>query len=110
MVIGGCLIGTFATPAEKDETLMNFYKKTNPWGFWKPIREKVLAADPNFEPNHSFGRDAFNVLVGIVWQMSLVVMPIYLLIRQSTELAIAFLIFLITTWLLKKYWWDNLED
>ncbi|MEQ8703606.1 MAG: sodium:solute symporter family protein [Phaeodactylibacter sp.] len=108
--LAGCLIGTFATPAEDDETLMAFYKKTNPWGFWRPIREKVLAADPGFQPNRDFGRDAFNILVGIVWQMSLVVMPIYLLIRQSTELAVSFLIFLITTWLLKKYWWDKLED
>lgn len=108
--LAGCLIGTYATPAEDDETLMAFYKKTNPWGFWRPIREKVLAVDPGFKPNRAFGRDAFNVLVGIVWQMTLVVMPIYLLIRQSTELAVSFLIFLITTWLLKKYWWDNLED
>ncbi len=106
----GCLLGTYLTPAEDEETLKHFYKKTNPWGFWEPIREKVLAEDPGFTPNRALGRDTFNVLVGIAWQMSLVVMPIYLIIRQSAELAVAFLIFLITTWILKKNWWDKLED
>ncbi|TXB62055.1 sodium:solute symporter family protein [Phaeodactylibacter luteus] len=108
--VAGCLLGTFLTPAEPDEVLMHFYKKTNPWGFWAPIREKVLAADPGFEPNQDFKRDAFNVLVGIIWQMTLVVMPMYLLIKQSAELGVAFLIFLLTSWLLKKYWWDPLKD
>lgn len=108
--VAGCLLGTFLTPAEPDEVLMHFYKKTNPWGFWAPIREKVLAADPGFEPNRNFKRDAFNVLVGIIWQMTLVVMPMYLLIKQSAELGVAFLIFLLTSWLLKKYWWDPLKD
>lgn len=106
----GCLLGTYLTPAEDEETLKHFYKKTNPWGFWGPIREKVLAEDPEFKPNRALGRDTVNVFVGIAWQMSLVVMPIYLIIRQSAELAIAFLIFLITTWILKKNWWDKLED
>lgn len=106
----GCFMGTYITPAEDMEVLKHFYKKTNPWGFWSPVREQVLREDPAFQPNRSLGRDTFNVLVGIVWQMTLVVMPMYLLIRQSTQLAIAFLLFLLTTWLLKKYWWDELPD
>lgn len=108
--VAGCLLGTFLTPAEPDEVLMHFYKKTNPWGFWAPVREKVLTVEPGFKPNRNFKRDAFNVLVGIIWQMTLVVMPMYLLIKQSAELGVAFLIFLLTSWLLKKYWWDPLKD
>lgn len=108
--LAGCFIGTYLRPAEREEVLKHFYKETRPWGFWKPIREKVMAEDPDFQPNRSFGRDSFNILVGIVWQMSLTVMPIYLLIKQSTHLTVTFLIFLVTTWLLKRYWWDGLED
>lgn len=108
--LAGCFIGTYLRPAEREEVLKHFYKETRPWGFWKPIREKVMAEDPDFQPNRSFGKDSFNILVGIVWQMSLTVMPIYLLIKQSTHLTVTFLIFLVTTWLLKRYWWDGLED
>ena len=106
----GCFMGTYLSPAEDMEVLKPFYKKTNPWGFWAPVREEVLRENPNFQPNRSLGRDTFNVIVGIIWQMTLVVMPMYLLIRQSTQLAIAFFLFLLTTWLLKKYWWDELPD
>jgi len=106
----GCFLGTYLSPAADMEVLKPFYKKTNPWGFWAPVREQVLRENPDFQPNRSLGRDTFNVVVGIIWQMTLVVMPMYLLIQQSTQLAIAFFLFLLTTWLLKKYWWDELPD
>jgi len=51
--------------------------KTRPWGFWGPILKKVHADDPNFKPNPDFFRDMFNIVVGIVWQTSLVAMPIF---------------------------------
>lgn len=105
----GCLLGTFLTPPDDEEVLKTFYKQTRPWGFWNAIRDKVLAEDPDFQPNHDFRRDAFNILVGIVWQMTLVVMPIYLLIKEMNSLAIAFMIFVVTSWLLKRYWYDRLE-
>jgi hypothetical protein len=106
----GCILGTFLTKPDDEEVLKNFYRQTKPWGFWKPVIEKIQKEDPSFIPNKNFKRDAFNVLVGIVWQMTLVVMPIYLLIRDMTDLAICFMIFVLTSWLLKKYWYDTLED
>ena len=106
----GCFSGTYMSPPEDEEVLKNFYKKTKPWGFWKPIRDKVLQEEPGFQPNRDFYRDLFNIIVGIVWQMTMVVAPIYLLIRQTKELAISMLLFLVCSWLLKKYWWDKLEQ
>src|SRR5262249_59255 len=47
----GCLLGTLLSRPEDDAILMSFYKTVNPWGFWGPIREKVLREDPAFEPN-----------------------------------------------------------
>lgn len=106
----GCFSGTYMSPPEDEAVLKNFYKKTKPWGFWKPIRDKVLQEEPGFQPNRDFYRDLFNIIVGIVWQMTMVVAPIYLLIRQTKELAISMLLFLVCSWLLKKYWWDKLEQ
>lgn len=105
----GCIAGTFLTKPDDEEVLKAFYKQTNPWGFWQPIREKVVAEDADFKPNMDFKRDMFNVIVGIVWQMTLVVMPIYLLIKEMQDLAICFVIFLVTSWLLKRYWYDRLD-
>lgn len=106
----GCLLGTFLMKPDDEAVLKAFYKQTRPWGFWNPIRDKVLAEDPNFKPNKDFKRDVFNILVGIAWQMTLVIMPVYLLIKEMDDLALTFLIFLATSWLLKKYWYDRLED
>ncbi|GJM31281.1 MAG: sodium:solute symporter [Saprospiraceae bacterium] len=105
----GSFFGCLLTPPETDEVLLKFYRQTRPWGFWKPIREKAMKEDPTFKSNKDFGRDMFNVVIGIVWQMTLVVMPIYLIFRQSTSLWISVFLFLVTTYLLKRFWWDRLD-
>ncbi len=106
----GCFLGTFLTPADDEETLKNFYKKVRPWGFWKPIHDKVQAEDPSFVGNKEFKRDAFNVIVGVAWQMSMVVIPIYLVIRDYMPLGISIGVLLLSTFLLKKYWWNTLPN
>jgi hypothetical protein len=68
-----------------------------------------MVESPDFVPNQDFWRDAFNLITGITWQMTLVVMPMYLMIRQTSALLISFLLFLFTSWLLKKYWWNQLR-
>lgn len=98
----GCLLGTYLTPHENFEQVKTFYKETRPWGFWKPVREAVIKEDPSFQPNKDLGRDAFNVITGMVWQMSQVVIPIYFMIRNNTSLAIWTMIFFVTSWLLKN--------
>jgi len=105
----GCIIGTFIEPLPNREHIKTFYKQTKPWGFWGPIKKEVMAEDPCFIPNMDFKRDSFNVVVGIVWQMAQVVIPIYFMLRQNTEMIIWSAILILTSILLKKYWWDTLE-
>lgn len=106
----GAFLGTFLTKPDDDEVLMKFYKNVRPWGFWKPIREKVQKLDPTFEPNKDFGRDAVNVLVGIVWQMSLVVLPIYLVIHNMKAFLITLAVTVVTMIILKFNWYDKLKN
>ena len=106
----GAFLGTFLTKPDDDEVLMKFYKNVRPWGFWKPIREKVQKLEPTFEPNKDFGRDAVNVLVGIVWQMSLVVLPIYLVIHNMKAFLITLAVTVVTMIILKFNWYDKLKN
>jgi SSS family solute:Na+ symporter len=106
----GCILGTLLTKAEDDETLKKFYKTVRPWGFWKPIYQKVKADDPSFERNKDFWRDMFNVVVGITWQLSLVAFPIYLVLRDWKPFTIAFSIMVVTSVILKFSWWNKLKD
>ena len=104
------MLGTCARAADDMEVLKHFYRQTRPWGFWKPVIEKIQEEDRDFMPNRDFTGDLINVVVGISWQMALVVMPIYLLIRAMDDLAVSVVVFVITSWLLKKYWYDKPDD
>lgn len=106
----GSLIGTLLTPPESDEVLMSFYKQVRPWGFWGPIHEKVVLEDPDFQENKDFKRDAFNIVIGMIWQISLVVLPIYLVIREMESMLIALGVMIVTSLILKKNWYNKLEN
>ncbi|ALI98490.1 sodium:solute symporter family protein [Rufibacter tibetensis] len=104
----GSLIGTYTAPPTDMETLKGFYRNVRPWGFWKPVAEQVKADDPSFVENKNFVLDMFNVVIGVVWQMSLTLLPIYLILTMYTELLVAFGIMAVCTLILKKTWWDKL--
>ena len=106
----GCIAGTLLTAPEDPAVLKKFYKTVNPWGWWGPIRDQVMAEDPSFLPNRSAARDLSNVAVGIVWQLTLVTMPIYLVLRQWAVFGIIFGLFAVTSVHIKLRWYDKLEQ
>lgn len=103
-----CLIGTFTAPPVEEEVLKKFYKSVRPWGFWKPIHDKVVAEDPSFVKNSGFKSDMFNVVIGTIWQTALVIFPVYLVLMEAVPLAISIGIAIITSYILKKTWFDKL--
>jgi Na+/proline symporter len=109
IAIVGCVVGTLSTPPDEEEVLKSFYKRVRPWGFWGPIRDKVMAEDPTFKPNPDFRRDMFNIVVGIAWQTALVAFPVYIVIRQFGSALWALGIVLAATVVLKFTWYDNLD-
>jgi SSS family solute:Na+ symporter len=104
------VLGTFFTKPEDMSTLKVFYKQTKPWGFWKPVKEAVMSEDPSFVPNKDFKRDAFNVAVGITWQMSMVVLPLYFLVGEYTSAWVSLGLFIGTSVLLKFFWYDHIKN
>ncbi len=105
----GCFAGTLLTKPDEEEVLKDFYRRVRPWGFWGPIYRKVLAEDPGFKRNTDFMRDMFNVAVGIVWQIALVVLPMYIVIWEFKRAAITLAIILGISAILKFTWYDHLQ-
>lgn len=105
----GCLAGTLLTPPEDEETLLNFYVKTRPWGAWGPIRAKAMATIPGFEPNRDFRLNMFNVAIGIVWQICLTTLPIYVVLQQWNWAFAVGATLAATSLVLKFSWYDRLE-
>lgn len=98
-----------ATPPDDERVLKKFYHDIRPWGFWRPIYEKLAAEDPTIEPNSSFGMDVVNIAIGIVWQLMLMVVPVCLVVRRWDALAVATTVLIVTSVVMKFTWWDRLE-
>ena len=104
-----CIIASYVTKPEDPEILKSFYRSVRPWGLWGPVHKLVIEEDPSFRRNENFGRDMFNVAVGIVAQTCLVAAPIFLVIRESLSLAATIAVFAVSAVILKKTWYDNLD-
>jgi Na+/proline symporter len=105
----GCVAATLSTKPDEDEVLKSFYRRVRPWGAWGPVLAKVRQDDPSFQPNPDFWRDMWNIVVGIVWQTSLVAIPVHLVMHRYGGALLALAIAAATTLILKKTWYDNLE-
>lgn len=105
-----CVAASLLTKPDDMEVLKTFYIKVRPWGFWKPVRAAVQLEHPEVQGNPHFVRDMVNVVVGVVWQTSLVAAPIFLVIKHWLEFGVAMAIALVTSAILWKLWWKTLED
>ena len=51
-----------------------------------------------------------NVTIGIVWQLCLTILPLYIVMKQGTPAAVTVVLLLLTTVALKYNWYDKLEQ
>jgi Na+/proline symporter len=108
--IAGCIIGTYTAPPTDREVLKKFYSTVRPWGFWKPVHEEVIAENPSFEPNRRFKLDMFNVVLGIIAQCCLTILPMYVVLWLKLPLLVTIAILLVIVLILKRTWWNKLEN
>jgi len=108
--LGASIAGTYTAEPTDISVLKHFYRTVRPWGFWQPINDLVVADDPSFEENKNFKLDMFNVVLGIVAQLCLTVLPMYFVLGMNFPLVIDLGIMAVVIVILKRTWWDKLED
>ncbi|HZI54486.1 MAG TPA: sodium:solute symporter, partial [Chitinophagaceae bacterium] len=106
----GCLIGTYTAPPTNMEILKQFYSTVRPWGFWKPVYQQVVLENSAFEPNRRCKLDMFNVVLGIIAQCCLTILPMYIVLWLKLPLLITIIILVIIVLILKRTWWNKLEN
>jgi solute:Na+ symporter, SSS family len=106
--LAAAVIVSYATKKQDEADLQHFYTTTNPWGFWKPVKVLALKINPAFLPNKNFAIDAFNVLIGIVWQMSMIIMPVYIVIKEYSAALMWLGIWVVCSIVLRFTWWKRL--
>ena len=104
------VLGSLVTKPDNEKTLMEFYKNIRPWGFWNPILKKINSTDKTIKRNTNFLNDLLNIVVGMIWQISLVLIPIYLLVYKYSDFFFSLIIATITTLFLKKNWYEKLDS
>ncbi len=108
--LAAAIITSYLTKKQSNNTLMHFYTTTKPWGFWNPIKKIALENDTNFKANKRFGADMFNVVIGIIWQMTMIIIPIYIVIRDVENALLFGLIWLVTSIILYFSWYKKLDE
>ena len=86
--------------------LVNFYKNIRPWGWWHPVYLQLRKEDATARKNYNFYKDMGNCIVGIVWQSSQILIPIFLLVRDYPKMWWSLAVFAFTTIILKFTWLD----
>ncbi|MET3026927.1 sodium:solute symporter family protein [Flavobacterium sp. UW10123] len=109
MSILGCLLGTYLSKPTDMEVLKSFYSNVRPWGFWTPVYKELKAEDQSFQKNNDFYLDMMNCVIGIIWQSSMILLPIYFIIRDYPKAGVALAVFLVTTTVLKFTWLDRVR-
>jgi len=108
--LAGSIVGSYAAPPTEEAVLLSFYRTVRPWGFWKPIHEKAVREDPAFAGNRNFRTDIFNISLGMIGQLCLTILPMYIVLWLKGPLFITVALLVIICLILKKTWWDRLNE
>jgi solute:Na+ symporter, SSS family len=103
------IAASLLTEPVESETLTSFYKNVRPWGFWGPVHAKVVKEDAGFQTFANPVRDLTNCGVGIIWQLTLVTIPLYVVFRNVWGTVVSVVVLAVTTIFLKKFWYDPLN-
>lgn len=101
----GLSLLTKPTPMDK---LTHFYKTTRPFGAWRPVRaqfpEEMKTAIDKENRN-----DIISVPFALVWQITLFLLPMQLVIKSYSSFWMTLPIFLVSCAGMYWFWWRNLS-
>ncbi len=66
----GMVVGTYAFPQTNEKVLFEFYRKTRPFGLWKPIRQR-LSETILKQIDEENNRDILSTFFAVPWQIVL---------------------------------------
>jgi len=105
----GSILGTYLTAPTNRDTLDNFYRKTRPFGAWKSFHG-LLSPEMYTAMLKEHKNDLIALPFAIVWQISLFMLPMQLMIRSFTDFGITLVLFLVACAGMYKFWYLNLDS
>ncbi len=103
----GSVLGTFLAKPTDDKTLEHFYRTTRPFGFWGPLKAKLASAEREaMEREHR--NDILALPFTLMWQVTLFLMAMQIVIQEFRDFALTLPIFLIGGIGMYYFWYRNL--
>jgi Na+/proline symporter len=102
--LGGCLAGSLLRPATPLDTLIAFYSKVRPFGFWRP----VAALCPS--TNHDQRLLVINLTLGVVGFVACYLTVFFLIGHYFLALLVSVLTVLACALTLRRTWYARLES
>lgn len=104
----GMIIGTYVSKPTDDQTLFEFYKRTRPFGFWKPVRKKI-AAETMDKINKENRRDILSTFFAVPWQVVLFLTGMAVILKRWDQFLWLALILIILSAGLYFNWFRHLS-
>lgn len=104
----GTLAGTWLTPPAPMETLRHFYRTTRPFGWWGPVKATFSPAELR-ELTSEHRNDIIAVPFALLWQVTLFLLPMQLVIKAYDSFWGTLPLFLIGCAGMYWFWYRNLS-
>lgn len=105
----GMILGTLLTPPTDETTLDQFYRKTRPIGLWKKIACRMETEQVQRIKTEN-RRDVIALFFAVPWQMSLFLLPTFLVIHKWSHVFTFGVVLAITTIGLYYFWFRHLQN
>jgi Na+/proline symporter len=103
----GTIGGSLLTAPTNRETLRHFYRTTRPFGLWGPLKAE-LSAEERQANRTEHRNDILTVPFAMLWQVTMFLMPMQLIIKCYRAFWLTLPWFLIGLAGMYWYWWRNL--
>ncbi len=77
----GMIIGTYSAAPTDESVLLEFYKRTRPFGFWGPVRKKI-AGETMSQINKENRRDILSTFFAVPWQVVLFLTGMAIILKR----------------------------
>lgn len=102
------IIGTYLTEPTPKHVLLNFYKKTRPFGFWKPIASEMPENDMTAIKKEN-KRDIIAIILAIPWQLCLFLFSMTIIMKRWDYLIVLTVVLGALTYGLYHFWYKHLS-
>ena len=102
------IIGCLLTKPTPMKTLVYFYKKTRPFGFWGPVRKYLNEEQLSYIDGEN-RRDAAALPFAFLYQVTLFLLPMLVVIHQTKMFLCILPVFVVSVIALYLLWYRNLR-